>query len=1105
MKRLYFIIFLTSLVRFVTAQTECTVDLRVGSGATSDNPVTDAVLNQMRVTRTVCQLHGLYDNYVQAPVNAIGSRTDKKVDDPTGFFHVRKIDGRWWVIDPEGYYFIHKGVTSIRPGSTLLQTENFRKKWGSNTGAWVEDVKTMLKKYDFTGIGGFCDENNFNTYATEPMPYTMICNFMSSYRTYRRNNLQKYTGAYAGSNSGQSVYVFDPEWETFCLSHAQNYAKYANDKNCFGFLSDNELYFQTNNTNMLQEYLQFPDGDPNKDSTALWLRNRLSLAESAPLPAYGSISADVRNEFLYYAGKRYYRFVSEALKKHCPNHMYLGSRNFTAERTNEWFMKAQNGYVNIMSVNYYGVWTPDMGQLHNWERWTDAPLIVTEFYVKAMDSGLPNTGGAGWAVRTQTDRGLYYQNYTLALLQSKTCVGWHWFRYQDNDVTIPREDNDDANKGVVDNNFDPWIEALEYMKEINSKVYNIIDYFDNPDKPEEEGDIIYPEADAYFNVASNGETNYGTATEMLIKNYPNTGHREAYIRFDLNSIEEQVSSAKIILTKTVNKTVKRPYEASVVNDNSWSENEIKYSNAPKTGTVIRTWNEPAGYDTLTLDVTSFVIAALASSDRKISIRIQSLDLEGGTETVLRFASREHPDIAVRPRLMLNDKELPDDGVLKAIVVNDYYLEGFGGNKSAYTYQLPNLSKLPVVKALAINSKSLIEITQAVNLTSSNIADRTATVKITSSTDATKTSTYSVTFEQGTLPTPTGLRVDNNTITSIATTWNRVDEAFKYKFYLYDTNNSPVAAYNGIDVPQNFLTASGLPDGESFSFKVQSIRGNFSSALSEACSASTKSFKTEAVNPVSITGTSFIARWRKIKDATGYHFHAYNSRDELLSNYSSLATTDTFMLVTGLSQGEKYSYNVKTVIGTNVSGFSNTVVLNTQIGTPVAIQAAPVSSNSFTANWNQLSGAEGYKLTVTDASGNPLANYNGIVVAATLKEVTGLSPGTVYKYTIKAYKGDYESPSSNEITVTTLVATDTKNPAKSDCKIYPNPGSGLFTFEGNFPYNTPLKVISANGSVILSTNITALPFVIDLREQPTGTYLVVVEDEQNRKIYKIVKN
>ncbi len=31
-----------------------------------------------------------------------------------------------------------------------------------------------------------------------------------------------------------------------------------------------------------------------------------------------------------------------------------------------------------------------------------------------MDAGLANKGGAGWIVKTQRDRGLFYQNFTLS-------------------------------------------------------------------------------------------------------------------------------------------------------------------------------------------------------------------------------------------------------------------------------------------------------------------------------------------------------------------------------------------------------------------------------------------------------------------------------------------------------------------------------------------------------------------------------------------------------------------------------------------------------------------------------------------------------------------
>jgi len=80
------------------------------------------------------------------------------------------------------------------------------------------------------------------------------------------------------------------------------------------------------------------------------------------------------------------------------------------------------------------------------------PFLVTEFYAKGEDSGMPNHTGAGWLVHTQDDRGLFYENFVLALLESRACVGWQWFKYQDNDPDDPHAEasNRDSNKGIVD-------------------------------------------------------------------------------------------------------------------------------------------------------------------------------------------------------------------------------------------------------------------------------------------------------------------------------------------------------------------------------------------------------------------------------------------------------------------------------------------------------------------------------------------------------------------------------------------------------------------------------------------------------------------------------
>jgi hypothetical protein len=83
-------------------------------------------------------------------------------------------------------------------------------------------------------------------------------------------------------------------------------------------------------------------------------------------------------------------------------------------------------------------------------------------------------------VPTQRDRGWFYQNFTLALLESKNCIGWHWFKYLDNDPDDLTTDpsNRDSNKGIVNLRYEPYVELVAAMKSLNANIYPLADHFD---------------------------------------------------------------------------------------------------------------------------------------------------------------------------------------------------------------------------------------------------------------------------------------------------------------------------------------------------------------------------------------------------------------------------------------------------------------------------------------------------------------------------------------------------------------------------------------------------------------------------------------------------
>ena len=211
-------------------------------------------------------------------------------------------------------------------------------------------------------------------------------------------------------------------------------------------------------------------------------------------PQQEDVTAEILELFRGFVWDRYYYVSSKAMRKHDPNHMLLGTRFLTSVRHAEWVLRFASLYLDCMTINWYGQWQPDADDLVTLCERADLPIQVTEFYTKGMDSGLANTRGAGWVVPTQQDRGDFYQNFTLRVLECKNFVGWHWHQYLDDDASPEviykggkpdatgknwkDQSNIDANKGIVDSGHRPYKELVTAMGEINKNVYRLIEHFD---------------------------------------------------------------------------------------------------------------------------------------------------------------------------------------------------------------------------------------------------------------------------------------------------------------------------------------------------------------------------------------------------------------------------------------------------------------------------------------------------------------------------------------------------------------------------------------------------------------------------------------------------
>jgi hypothetical protein len=422
-------------------------------------------------TRTLEDLPESLSSSVDSDTTGYGGSIRQRAG-AAGFFQVTRRNGRWWLVDPEGYLFLYRGVSSVRTIPTAGAEVALKRKYDSETG-WAAGTVALLREHGFCGVGPWSDTDLLRQVSPPPV-YSLQWNFMSSYGRERGGTYRKpgHTGY-----PRDCIFVFDPEFETFCEQHARQLASVRDDPWLLGHFSDNELPLKRE---ALRNYLRLPPSDPGHRAATAWLEER-----HGPGTSVSDITAQDEQEFLAFVVERYFRIVSQAIKRHDPNHLYLGSRLHGAALRFPEVFHAAGPHVDVMSVNYYRAWTPDAARLAMWERESGKPLLITEWYAKGVDSGLGNTSGAGWLVKTQEDRGWFYQNFTLALLESRVCVGWDWFKYIDNDPDDTRVDpsNRDSNKGIVSNRYAPYGPLLTRMEQINERVYLLMDYFDGVPLP----------------------------------------------------------------------------------------------------------------------------------------------------------------------------------------------------------------------------------------------------------------------------------------------------------------------------------------------------------------------------------------------------------------------------------------------------------------------------------------------------------------------------------------------------------------------------------------------------------------------------------------------
>ena len=414
-----------------------------------------------RPTRTLAGLNG-YASPTPIATDRWGGRTDRPAQRGTGFFRTELVEGRWWLVTPQGHLYWNVGVNSVRPAKSASP---------ESVKAFPATATRELRSLGFNGLGNG-SVSTLQT-AADALPWSIRLNFISSFAQHHK---QTYATSGHTGYTEQCFPVFHPDFPAWARRHAEALAATAKDPSVLGIFTDNELQSPVD---LLDRHLRLSVEDAylrhGRLAAEAWLK-----AEGLPRePA--RLTLKDRYRFIAHVFATYTRIVHEAVRAVDRNHLIFGPRfnNHRGQFDNPWFWPAVGPWIDVVAVNYYALWGPQRDEIQEWSGATQRPIILTEWYAKAADApGLANTNGAGWLVRTQADRAKYYQHFVLAACETPALVGFHYFKYLDDDSdSVALDSAGGANKGICRADGSPWGELQDAARAVNRQVYPLIDFF----------------------------------------------------------------------------------------------------------------------------------------------------------------------------------------------------------------------------------------------------------------------------------------------------------------------------------------------------------------------------------------------------------------------------------------------------------------------------------------------------------------------------------------------------------------------------------------------------------------------------------------------------
>lgn len=403
----------------------------------------------------------------------------------TGFFHVRKIKGKWWFVDPDGYLFLSIASTGISGGGNGIIRNPLKNLYnetapqgykapalpapkgnGANTASRHRRSRRQDTYVDYPGWNNFrrfgSDEGHMkaNELVIRRMDYWGLNTFGNwCNREVLSLNRKPFMVSLSGIGIGDGILgmpdVYAPGFaEAVDAGVKASVTPYLDNRMLIGYFVGNEPAWCNHEERLCELILEAPADRP------------LRIAFEKFLKENGD-TGSTRLEFVYKTFDIFLGYVNASLRKYDPNHLNLGIR-FGSGVPRDEILALSKKYFDVYSFNNYAR-VPSMEDMDWISGRTGLPMIIGEFHFGTTDRGL---GESLVRVTSQKDRGAAFRTYAETAFSHPALIGVSWFTWTDQPL-FGRGDGENYNIGLVDITNRPYEYMVKAIQETSKNCYDI--------------------------------------------------------------------------------------------------------------------------------------------------------------------------------------------------------------------------------------------------------------------------------------------------------------------------------------------------------------------------------------------------------------------------------------------------------------------------------------------------------------------------------------------------------------------------------------------------------------------------------------------------------